>query len=57
MSWDEPVAERCEKCGSYMVKKYGRKGEMWRVCTNETCRNRVEITSVERGEIDDDADE
>ncbi len=57
VSWDEPVAERCEKCGSYMVKKYGRKGEMWRVCTNETCRNRVEITSVERGEIDDDADE
>ena len=32
MSWDRPVAEKCPKCGSYMVQKGNRM-----VCANKEC--------------------
>ena len=43
VSWEMPVEEKCPKCGSYMVKKRGRKGETYHVCANETCRERIEV--------------
>ncbi len=43
VSWERPVAEKCGKCGSYMVMKIGSKGERWHLCANEKCRNRVEV--------------
>jgi len=43
-SWDMPVDDRCEQCGSPMVAKFDRKKDItWHVCTNETCKHRVEI--------------
>jgi DNA topoisomerase-1 len=36
VSWDEPIAEKCPKCGSLMVKKYTKKG-IEHKCTNEAC--------------------
>ena len=41
MSWEMPVSEKCPKCGSYMTRKINRKGEVWHICANENCRNRV----------------
>ena len=42
-----PVAQKCGKCGSYMVLKRGRKGETYHVCANESCRDRVLVQSEE----------
>lgn len=36
VSWDEPIAEKCPRCGSLIVKKYSRKGLEYK-CINETC--------------------
>jgi len=36
VSWDEPIAERCPECGSFMVKKFTKKG-LEHKCTNEAC--------------------
>ena len=47
VSWDMPVREKCPVCGSMMVLKRGRKGAMAHVCTNETCRHRVELAAPE----------
>lgn len=50
VSWDMPVKERCELCGSYMTLKRSKKGETWHLCSNETCRHRVEIPSPQTEE-------
>ncbi len=50
VSWDMPVRQKCPVCGSMMVLKRGRKGAMAHVCTNETCRHRVELTPQEGDE-------
>ena len=47
VSWDMPVREKCPLCGSMMVMKRGRKGAAAHVCTNETCRHRVEMAPGE----------
>ena len=52
VSWERPVAEKCGKCGSYMVLKIGNKGEAWHLCANENCRNKVEVARPEEGEDD-----
>lgn len=38
VSWEQPIDERCPKCGSYMTVKRRKKGESWKICSNETCR-------------------
>ena len=38
VSWEQPIDERCPKCGSYMTLKRRKKGEIWKICSNETCR-------------------
>jgi len=50
VSWERPVADKCPKCGTYMVMKRGAKDTLFHVCTNETCRTRVQ---VENGGNDD----
>ena len=43
-SWDMPVDDRCELCGSPMVRKVDRKKDItWHVCTNESCKHRVQV--------------
>jgi len=38
MTWDEPVNQKCEKCGSIMTKKYfGRGSKLY--CSNGECDN------------------
>jgi DNA topoisomerase-1 len=51
VSWDRPVAEKCPVCGAYMVLKRGAKDTMFHICSNETCRHRVQ---VENGGNDDE---
>ncbi len=46
ISWDMPVDERCPRCGSYMTLKRNSKGESWHLCSNETCRYRVEADAA-----------
>ena len=43
VSWDLPVNEKCPLCGSYMVLKRGAKDTLFHVCSNESCRHRVEV--------------
>ena len=50
VSWERPVAEKCGKCGSYMVLKIGNKGEAWHLCANENCRNKVQVSQPEESE-------
>ncbi len=50
VSWEMPVNERCEKCGSYMTLKRSRRGEVWHLCSNEKCRHRVEVKQPETEE-------
>ncbi len=45
VSWEMPVSEKCEKCGSYMTLKTSRNGATFHLCSNETCRHKVEIAS------------
>ena len=47
VSWERPVPQKCEKCGSYMVLKIGSLGERWYLCANESCRHRLEAPSTE----------
>ncbi len=47
VSWEMPVKEKCEKCGSYMTLKKTRKGETFHICANETCRHRVQVKTEE----------
>ena len=38
MTWDEPVNQKCELCGSIMLKKYfGRGSKLY--CSNTECEN------------------
>jgi len=46
-SWDMPVDDVCENCGSPMVRKVDRKKDIvWHVCTNESCKHRVEVANA-----------
>ena len=47
VSWERPVPQKCEKCGSYMVLKIGGHGERWYLCANESCRHRTEAPAAE----------
>ncbi len=47
VSWEKPVTNKCPQCAGYMVEKHGRKGELWHLCANETCRCRIEIQTDE----------
>lgn len=38
MSWDEPAAEKCPRCGGYMVKKYLKGKGAKLVCANAECK-------------------
>lgn len=55
VSWEMPVPDKCEKCGSYMTLKRTKKGEEWHICANENCRNKVLVKAA--GEGGEDADE
>ena len=41
VSWDQPVADKCEKCGGNMVLKWGRNRVPYKQCTNAECNHRV----------------
>ena len=35
MTWDEPTAEKCEKCGGTLFKKLGKGAHLY--CAKEGC--------------------
>ena len=52
-SWDMPVDDRCPVCGSPMVLKRDRKKDIsWHVCTNESCKHRVEVETLAQDEAE-----
>ena len=57
IAFDYPVPERCSMCGSPMVRKGNRKGQLWNVCMNEKCRHRDVVESVDSAEDDEAADD
>ncbi|MBO4368462.1 MAG: type I DNA topoisomerase, partial [Clostridia bacterium] len=50
VSWDMPVDEKCPVCGGRMVQKHGRGGEVYHVCVNEECRERVLVSNAKKEE-------
>jgi DNA topoisomerase-1 len=40
VSWFEPTNEKCEKCGSYYVKKYNKTKGEYLECSNAECKNK-----------------
>lgn len=40
VSWFEPTNEKCEKCGSYYVKKYNKTKGEYVECSNPECKNK-----------------
>ena len=53
IAFDYPVSARCESCGSPMVRKENRKGQVWNVCMNEKCRRRDAVENNESAEGDE----
>lgn len=53
MSWDEPVAERCPRCGGYMVKKYLRGKGAKLVCANAECKYEAPLKEGMKGGTDE----
>ena len=53
ISWDKPTAERCPQCGSSMIEKRTRKGELLHLCANENCRFKTKSQTPEE-EADDE---
>ena len=39
VSWNEPVKDKCEECGSYMVLKYSKTKGKYVQCSNSECGN------------------
>ena len=50
VSWDKPAAEKCAKCGHYMIEKQNNKGELIHLCTNESCRYKTTVQQEEESE-------
>ena len=44
------IPSKCPKCGSYMVQKRGKRGEIIHLCANETCRYKTTVESTETEE-------
>jgi DNA topoisomerase-1 len=41
-SWDMPVNEKCQACGSHMVRRKFKNGGFSTLCSNENCPSRQE---------------
>ena len=52
VSWDRPVNDTCPVCGSYMVLKRGAKDTVYHVCSNETCRHKVQVENTSAEDSD-----
>ncbi|MBE5780602.1 MAG: type I DNA topoisomerase [Clostridiales bacterium] len=53
ISWDLPLEEKCEKCGSYMVQKWGRNRVPYKQCSNAECQNRVFLNGKKKEETEE----
>ncbi len=40
-SWDKPLTESCEKCGSFMLLHHYKNGRVVKYCSNDACETRV----------------
>ena len=40
-TWDQPLQEKCEKCGSFMLKHHYKNGRGLTYCSNDGCESRV----------------
>ncbi len=43
VSWEMPIPDKCPVCGSYMVLKRGKRGEVIHLCANENCRHKAVV--------------
>ena len=50
VSWDKPIAEKCPKCGSYMIEKRNSRKGIQHVCSNDNCRYRETIQAIEESD-------
>lgn len=47
VSWFEPVDEKCSVCNGSMVKKYSKTKGNYLECTNENCKNKINIENAQ----------
>ncbi len=47
VSWDKPIEEKCQKCGSTMVEKIGKDKKVIHKCLNESCANEEVVEEQE----------
>ena len=40
-TWDQPLQEKCEKCGSFLLKHHYKNGRGLTYCSNDDCESRV----------------
>ncbi len=52
VSWDMPLDEKCEKCGAYMVQRWGKNKRPYKQCSNPECQNRVFGNGKEKKETE-----
>ncbi len=40
-TWDQPLQEKCEKCGAFMLKHHYKNGRGITYCSNDDCESRI----------------
>ncbi|MDL2225802.1 type I DNA topoisomerase [Eubacteriales bacterium OttesenSCG-928-M02] len=53
VSWDMPLNEKCEKCGAFLVQKWGKNKQPYKQCSNPECKH----LPGKGGEEDDNSQE
>ena len=41
-TWDQPLQEKCEKCGSFLLKHHYKNGRGLTYCSNDGCESRID---------------
>ncbi|MBM3275126.1 MAG: type I DNA topoisomerase, partial [Candidatus Sericytochromatia bacterium] len=55
-SWDEPTMHNCQKCNTYLVKKFSRaKGRPFLLCSNQECKNIQNMPSQRKAKESEDS--
>ena len=42
VTWDTPLQEKCEKCGSFQLRHYYKNGRAIVYCSNDACETRID---------------
>lgn len=52
MTWDMPLKENCQTCGSFMLRHNLKNGRFSTLCSNELCETRQSIVDEKKGIVE-----